>query len=207
MRGLDKRDVALQSTIPTEVVPRFSPIDIPSTPGDRILVASNGMFVEVRRNWGYFVRRIAAGSSIPVPYGDMAEATKLHTPRLPRNLLLEFVNHAKENCDIEVAASLIWNETSNGFRLVLAEAIYATGDSLRFHVPALSAGDHLIVDCHSHAHIPAFFSTEDDRDDCNSTKFSFVVGNCNAPLQSVSMRLCLKGIFEPFNPGIDLSSL
>jgi PRTRC genetic system protein A len=205
MSDLDKRDRALRATMPTEAMPMFSELHVPSSPGDRILLGATGMFVEVRRGWGYFVRRISDRIKIPVPYGEIVEATKLHIPPIPRSLVCEFADYSRKHSSVEVAASIIWNEVSNQFRLAIAETISSTDSRIKFHVSHLDSGDHLIVDCHSHAKHPAIFSDEDDEDDRNSTKFSLVVGNCDSASPSLAMRLCLKGIFEPINPGIDLS--
>ena len=47
-----------------------------------------------------------------------------------------------------------------------------------------------MVDCHSHGHIPAFFSGEDDQDDlADDLKISFVFGSLDSDNPSVAMRL------------------
>lgn len=194
---MSKRDLALQATIPTVMVPMYTPFEQLSQPGDRILMASNGVFVEVLRKWGYFVRRVCPAPPIAVPYGTVDETTVLLCRPVPKRLMIEFAKQAAAECEVEIGAVIIWNETTSEFRLVRSHATFANGGNLDYVLPALSAGDHLVVDCHSHAHHPAFFSPQDDADDANTTKIAFVVGNCNLEANSFAMRFCVKGLFEP----------
>lgn len=200
---MDKRDRVLQLAMPTVVVPLHGELEIPGEPGDRILVGANGMHMEVRRKWGYFVRSVSSAPETPVPFGEVTATSRLLIPLLPRQLLFDFVEHAKRNHHVEVAASIIWHELTDEFRLAIATTISANKDNIDFHVPALGTNEHLIVDCHSHANGPAFFSGQDDRDDRHATKFSFVVGNCNELKQTFVMRLCIRGLFEPFNLSLE----
>ena len=50
---MDSRDVALQSVMPTVMVPRYSELEELATAGDRILMAANGVWLEVCRAWLY----------------------------------------------------------------------------------------------------------------------------------------------------------
>jgi len=193
---MDKRDIALQATLPLLTTPLYGQLERLEGVGDRLVLAKNGLFVEVARKWGYFVRRVAPPACIAVPYGDMKETSQLDLPNLPNALLLQFNQHAAENCDVEVGASIVWNDRSGQFRLAYSKAIESTGSFLKQQLAPLDEGDHLIVDCHSHALHPAFFSSTDDHDDRHCTKFSYVVGNCDRPQQSTALRLCVRGIFE-----------
>lgn len=195
---MDKRDIALQRSCPTSVVPLFSEFAVSEHIGSRILMASNGVFLEVTRQWGYFRRKVG-DLGVTVPYGEIQDVTKLSIPSLPRQLLLDFNQLAIKNANVEIGASIVWNEKTNAYRLLQSTSLASSSDLLHYKMADLEAGDHLIIDCHSHSHHPAFFSGEDDLDDKNCVKFSYVVGNCNLNQVSVAMRLCINGIFEKIN--------
>lgn len=192
---MDKRDIALQLSCPTITVPRFSEFVFSDICGDRVLVASNGVFIEITRKWGHFIRNIGE-MGVTVPFGVMKERTVLLAPRLPRDLLKAFNMLARENSAIEIGASIVWNEQSNAYRLLQSEALVANRNFLSYKLPTLFDGDHLVIDCHSHSLDRAFFSGIDDEDDRHMVKFSYVVGNCHQEIQTIKMRFCLKGIFE-----------
>jgi PRTRC genetic system protein A len=192
---MDKRDIALQLSCPVLPVPIFSEFVQASRYGERILVASNGVFIEVTRKWGRFIRRIG-DVAVTVPYGEIQPSTSFTLPSLPRELLQEFNQLAKKNCNVEIGASIVWNEISNTFRLLPAQSLEATSDRLKYQLAQFEDGEHLVVDCHSHGAHKAFFSSEDDFDDRDMVKFSYVVGNCDREQVSTSLRLCVKGIFE-----------
>lgn len=194
---MDKRDAALQLSCPSVIVPRFSELEPATKPGERLLIASNGVFLEVTRQWARFVRKVG-NIGIPVPYGECSNSTQLKSPRLPRNLLAQFNEMARENSKVEIGAGIVWNECTNEYRLMSVETLTASGAHLKYRPPALSAGDHLVIDCHSHGSYPAIFSETDDIDDKWCVKVSYVVGNCGSEQQSTASRLCIKGIFEEF---------
>lgn len=191
---MDKRDVALQQQCPIVTVPMYSPFEPSDAIGDRILMASNGVFLETTRKWGRFVRKVGA-IEIVVPFGVMTESTNIYCGRIPSELFTEFNRMAGVRHHIEIGASIIWNDQTNQFRLAESIPITATGSSLHQFLAPLGQGDHLIVDCHSHSHHRAFFSGTDDKDDLHSVKFSYVVGDCSSSTKSKKIRLCIRGIF------------
>jgi PRTRC genetic system protein A len=193
---MDKRDIALQTTLPTVAVPQFGLLESPRQAGDRILVASNGIFLESFRRWGHFIRHIGGLGPVVVPYGTCQPVSKLFASKLPRDLLIAFNERAVNTPDVEVGGSILWNEFTDTYRLAMSKSLQANGGFLRQELSSLEAGEHLVIDCHSHAHNRAFFSRQDDEDDKGATKFAYVVGHCNREVQSTAMRLCLKGVFE-----------
>jgi PRTRC genetic system protein A len=192
---MDKRDVALQMTCPTVMVPRFSALPPADRAGERFLIAANGVFLEVTRAWARFVRKVGEINA-PVPYGECHETDEWKAPELPASLLVEFQRLASATPEVEIGAGIVWNQHSNQYRLLPVETLAASGSHLKYRPPVLSDGDHLIVDCHSHARFQAFFSKTDNDDDRWSVKIAYVVGNCERAAVSTATRLCLKGIFE-----------
>lgn len=192
---LDRKDVALQKSCPVMPVPRFTPFQPLNEPGERILVASNGTFIEIKRKWGYFIRNVGAIATT-VPFGQVQPATVLHTTKLPTALLERFVAMAKADCDVEIGASIVWDEATAEFTLLRSVSIESGPGNLMYQLPPLEPTQHIVIDCHSHAHYNAYFSKTDDMDDAHAVRFSFVVGNCNQVEHTTSMRLCVKGTFE-----------
>lgn len=198
----DPRDFALQATVPTVMVPLFGEFQQLTVPGDRILIASNGVFLECSRKWGYFLRKIADALPVSLPYGQIGEATRLIAAKLPSELLQKFIQLAQVEANVEIGGSILWNENTNRYRLARSTSLHATGSYLKQELAPLNPGEHLVIDCHSHAHHPAFFSPIDDASDSDMTKFAFVVGDCNTTHPSVKLRLCIRGKFED----MDISS-
>ena len=194
---MDKRDVALHASFPTVMVPQFSPLMPSEAPGERLLVASNGVFLEITRKWARFVRRVGDFSvPTPVPYGACHESTEWLADELPLALLEEFNGWARQHSTVEIGAGIVWNDRTRQYRLLPCETLSASGSHLKYRPPPMAEGDHLIVDCHSHAAHDAFFSGIDDADDRWSVKIAYVVGRCGENVQSTKTRLCLKGAFE-----------
>lgn len=194
---MDKRDIALQRSCPSVCIPRFGQLERPATNGERVLVGSNGTFLEVTRSWGYFIRRIAAfESSVALPYGEGTAFQQLAVDKLPRDLFEQFNEHARTNSHVEVGAAILWNEHTGKCRLALSESLAAGPGHLTYKLADLAEGEHLLVDCHSHARFSAGFSKQDNADDQHNVKFAYVIGNCDRTVPTYALRLCLKGIYE-----------
>lgn len=192
---IDKRDAALQRACPVVAMPKFSPFEPLVQNGERIVLAANGTFLEVRRSWARFVRKVG-DVNIVVPFGTLEESTTYFTSKLPRELLKQFVQWAREESHVEIGANIVWNDVSHEFRLVRSRTLRGTGSHLEYEIPALAPAEHIVIDCHSHSQHAAFFSSRDDADDAHAVKIAFVVGNCNLAKQTVKMRLCIRGQFQ-----------
>lgn len=194
---MNAADSVLQRSFPTVMVPRREPVEMMGSAGERMLVAENGVFLEVNRPWISLVRRVASFTApIAIPYGRTVEYTELACGRVPDGLVGEFVAMARASHPNETGAWIVWSTTTHQFRLVPVEVLSHTSESLRYERPEIVPDEVLIVDCHSHGRYPAFFSTTDNEDDKHDIKFSLVVGNCSSHVPSFSLRLCAKGIFE-----------
>ncbi|SPS02240.1 PRTRC system protein A [Cupriavidus taiwanensis] len=190
-------DTALQQSFPSVMVPRFGQLAAMERPGERLLIAANGVFLEIARPWLRMVRRLGAFEHrTAIPYGEAAEATELHCGRVPAQLIGEFAAMARAAYPKETGAWIVWNAASATFRLIPVGILEHSGGHLKYERPVLADDDVLVVDCHSHGSHPAFFSGTDDVDDRHDVKFAFVIGNCAALAPSMALRLCAKGIFE-----------
>lgn len=190
-------DAALQQSFPSVMVPRFGALASMERPGERLLIAANGVFLEIVRPWLRVVRRLGAFQyRTAIPYGEVAEATELHCGRVPSELIGEFAMMARAAHPKETGGWVVWNAATAAFRLVPVRILEHSGGHLKYDRPALAADEVLVVDCHSHGRHAARFSPTDNADDQHDVKFAFVMGNCDAAVPSLALRLCAKGIFE-----------
>jgi PRTRC genetic system protein A len=195
---MNAADSVLQRSFPTVMVPRLEPVAPMEVFGERLLIAKNGVFLEVNQPWFSLVRRIAAYSvATAIPYGDVTESTHLICDRVPEALIGEFARMARAASPNETGAWIVWNAATTQFRFAPVTILSHTPSALRYEPPALEAGEVRVVDCHSHGLHPAYFSSTDDADDQHEIKFALVIGNCTSHTPSMALRLCAKGIFEP----------
>lgn len=193
---MDKRDIALQLSCPVASAPKFSDLVPFDRNGERIVLASNGAFLEVCRPWVRIITQVGPALAMTVPFGELKETVDYKAGKLPRVLLEEFVEWAQRESEVEIGAVITWNENTGEYALLRSKSNHATSGSLDYELPALGDGVHIIVDCHSHSHHAAFFSHVDDNDDQHAVKFAFVVGNCNTDKPTIASRLCVRGIFK-----------
>ncbi|WP_321936201.1 PRTRC system protein A [Paraburkholderia sp. J8-2] len=189
-------DLVLQGSFPSVMVPTREPVAPMTAPGERLLIASNGVFLEINRPWIRLVRRLASFEwRTPVPYGEAAELTELPCGAVPAELIAEFARMARAALPNEVGAWIVWDVVTGLFRLVPLPSLSHSPAHLTYERPELRDGEWLVVDCHSHGSGRAYFSTTDDRDDQHDVKFALVLGHCHR-VPSVALRLCAKGRFE-----------
>lgn len=190
-------DLALQQSFPSVMVPRFGEVAPMGGPGERLLIAANGVFLEIVRPWIRVVRLLGKFQHrTAIPYGEAEEVTELFCGRVPPDVIGEFAVMARAAYPNETGAFVVWHSKARSFRLAPVRLLDQGAGHLKYDRPVLGDDEVLVVDCHSHGRYPAFFSSTDDTDDRHDVKFAFVIGNCDAPVPSMALRLCAKGIFE-----------
>lgn len=194
---MDSRDVALQSVMPTVMVPRYSELEELVTAGDRILMAANGVWLEVCRAWLYARVLVAKPSIIPVPYGQVSEVMRFGFGKLPKAMVAQFIEQARARCPNECAAWVVWNQRTNEWRLMMLEETSVGPGHVNVNLPTLEEDEHMVMDLHSHGLTEAFFSRTDNKDDRGATKIAGVIGNLDKPGATASFRLCANGVFVP----------
>lgn len=191
---IDARDHALQASCPVLPAPRFG--DLPSMAnGQRILVAANGVFVQVRLDWLDCIHRLAPAVPLPLPYGDVRERMAFSFGRLPIDLIEQFVEVGRRCLPRETAGALIYSRATGRLRLVMHSADSASPAHIGYRACALAADETLAVDLHTHGTLPAFFSATDDRDD-TGIKVAGVFGNLDQSRPSARFRLVLNGVYR-----------
>jgi PRTRC genetic system protein A len=189
-------DHVLQTSFPSLPVPTREPVAPMSAPGERLLIASNGAFLEINRPWIRLVRLLGSYAwQTPVPYGKAVNETVVRCGPVPADLVAEFARMARVALPNEVGAWITWNASTGAFRLLPLSSLSHGPSHLRYERPKLDADEWLVVDCHSHGRGKAFFSSTDDRDDQHDVKLALVLGHCHQT-PSVALRLCVKGQFE-----------
>lgn len=190
---LDPLDVALHATYPVVAAPRFGPLEPMTKPGQRMIVAANGIFLQVNRPWIDCIQRVGATDpNLPLVYGDIEERLVFAFGTLPQVLFDQFVEAARAALPDEVAAAVIWSGHDASLRLDICDKISASHQHVTFAPLRLARGEVLVCDLHSHGADDAFFSPQDDEDDVE-LKLTGVFGRVNTARPCAAFRLCING--------------
>lgn len=195
---MDSRDIALQSVMPAVMVPRYTEHERMTSVGKRILVASNGVWMEVNSPWLYACVRVAPNIAVSVPYGNVERAVEFKFGKLPKAMVEQFIAYARTRSPNECAAWVVWNERTDEWHLRVLEETSVGRGHVDVILPILEEGEHLIIDIHSHGETKAFFSGTDNKDDFfDQYKVAGVVGNLNKEKVTTVFRLCLGELLLP----------
>jgi PRTRC genetic system protein A len=169
----------------------FTPLD---KDGHRFLLGKNGTFIEVRRNWLHAIWPDGEGACAAKPYGTVDKVVTLAFGTIPAWVTSQFAQDAKASGNVEIAACVIWDAHTRSLHYRRCETITASRAHIQYRRPALAAHESLVIDLHSHGLGNAFFSGQDDKDDCGEVKIAGVIGNVNG-VPTWKFRLCLLGMF------------
>jgi PRTRC genetic system protein A len=188
-------DIALQSLCPVLPAPKFSPLEPLAAAGHRMVLAANGLFVEIERPWMHAVLKVGE-VGVPVPYGEMSEAVDLRfSDEQFRGMAGEFLAVARQAHPVEHAAWCEFRGSGLAYREV--EVLASSSASIQYARPEPVTGGSLAIDLHSHGSFPAFWSATDDADDVmDDVKLGVVFGNLDRDRVSVASRLSAFGQFR-----------
>ena len=102
---MDVRDIALQAACPVIAAPRFGPLP-DMVNGQRIILAANGVFVQVKLDWLDCIQRLSPALPIPLPYGGIEERLTFTFGVLPIRLIEAFIEAGRRGLPNEVARCL-----------------------------------------------------------------------------------------------------
>jgi len=198
---MDSRDIAVQSTMPAIMVPFFGEFEALAVPGNRILNAGDGIWIEARRPGIYSRQPIALQHNVAMPYGRVTATLETGFSHLGETVrtFVEFARHSLPN---EVAMALIWDEATKKLVSQILEPVSSSPGHITYKRPDLAEGQHVVVDIHSHGTTDAFFSRTDNKDDRGDLKIAIVVGNVDQPNPTVKARLCTLGHYLPLSISI-----
>lgn len=192
--GLDPRDAVLQSTCPVVIAPRFGALP-PMPPGQRLIAAANGLFVQVKLDWLDCVHCLTPqGLGLPLPYGSLKEHLRFAFGVLPIRLIEQFVDAGRHALPNESAGALIYSRSNRRLRLAICEPAHCSPTRIDYRLPLMAADETLAVDLHTHGRLPAFWSDEDDRDD-QGIKVAGVFGRLHEDRPAACFRLVLNGLY------------
>lgn len=193
---MDARDIALQAACPVVIAPRFGALP-EMIFGQRLIVAANGLFVQVKLDWLDCVHCLTQQSfGLPLPYGNVAETLSFSFGVLPIRLIEQFVEGARRSLPNEAAGALIYSRSCKRLRLALCESMRCSAAHIDYRVPAMAADETLAVDLHTHGRLAAFWSDQDDRDD-QGIKVAGVFGRLHETQPEACFRLVINGLYRP----------
>ena len=156
--------------------------------GQRLILAGDGLYIEVRTARLYALRRVAPCTT---PFGSVEPRLVLCNGPLTRALLDRFSEMARDAHPREAAALAI-ARCGSGYELHVPPANSQTGcisyDDTGY------ADDDMVFDLHSHGPFSAAFSATDDASDRSRgvPHISMVFGHCGSPATIVcAARLCV----------------
>jgi PRTRC genetic system protein A len=192
---MDMRDSALHAACPVIAAPRFGAMP-GMTNGQRIILAANGVFVQVKLDWLDCIQRLSPALPIPLPYGTIEERLAFSFGVLPIRLIEAFIEAGRRGLPNEVAGALIYSRRGQHLRLALCEAVAASPGRIDYRMPPMDADETLAVDLHTHGHGRPFWSDTDDRDD-QGIKVAGVLGHLHQLKPRARFRLVINGWFRP----------
>ena len=192
---IDPRDAALQSACPTLAAPRFGALPHMEN-GQRVVVAANGVFVQVKLDWLDCTLRVAAIAPVPpLPYGSMQERIAFSFGVIPVRLLEAFIEAGRAKLPDEIAGGLIYSRRTRALRFEVYEALQTSPDGINYRMPKLYDDESLAIDLHTHGRSRAVWSPIDDRDD-QGVKVAGVFGHLHLEKPSAAFRLVVNGYYK-----------
>jgi PRTRC genetic system protein A len=195
---MHKLDAALASSFPMMTIPKYGVFNRLDKNGQRLLVAENGFFIEVRRDWLYAIQ--PCGHHAPLmrfPFGSIKPVIELDFGAVPKRLIDEFIAMARLVAPDELAGVMIYDRISGLLDLRICKSQEVSSTRVKYEMPLLQYGESVAVDIHSHGDTGAGFSLTDNQDDQAATKIAVVVGTVRSSTMDVAARLCLQGVFIP----------
>jgi PRTRC genetic system protein A len=181
-------------TFPVAIAPHEGALSDPTKAGMRYVLASDGVYREISTCW--MVRRKLHGPC-RLPYGDLQESLTFLMEAPPLELWKEFLAQARQALPNECAGLMIWNQTSQQWRLEMRIAHLASKVRIDYIEARLDDDEVGVVDIHSHGVLRAGFSQRDNRDDMGGIKVAAVVGRVDQPSPEFVMRLVAIDEFMP----------
>lgn len=200
---MDVRDQALLASCPVVAAPRFSPLPEMDN-GQRVIVASNGWFVQTRLDWLDSITALnMEAPAMRLPYGEVREHLRFSFGPLPIPLIEAFVVYGREHLPDETAGVLIFSRRTGRLRLAFCEAERTSPVRIDYRRPPMADDETVAVDLHTHGRAPAFWSADDDRDD-QGIKVAGVFGLLDQPWPMARFRLVINGLYQDL-PGCPMT--
>jgi PRTRC genetic system protein A len=187
--SLSLRDLAVQSALPALPVPLDSPLPPLLLGQRRLLLAADGLYLDLVAPTLSATLRLAL---TPLPFGPVQQQVSLHHGPLPAAHLRALAERASATPDREIAGAIVWT-AGQGYRVVVPEILSASASHVSYRDTLDDTG--LLLDVHSHGRGAAYFSPVDDASD-NARPGPYlaaVLGRCDG-----AMELALRLVSPPF---------
>lgn len=161
-----------------------------------VLAARDGLY-EVRKTpAGIFSRRLDEAPFLD----EWSEGFRLNFPLIPVSLLASVVEFFQEQLPAEAVAYICWR--GNGYVAVYPpqKATPAGVDFERLNPKTLAESLTPVMEIHSHAEAPAYFSFTDDADEL-ATGLYAVVGRVGT-VPEIRVRYSCGGVYREVDPGL-----
>lgn len=193
---MNLKDTALQSTTPTVMVPKFEALEPLASNGHRFLMATDGLWLEVKRSWCHIVQPLGLKTSpVPMPYGSVQRKVELAFKKIPLWMIEKFTAQAVQMHPVETGAVGIYNFLTDSFRYELCDTVKAGVGHLKARWPtALGEGESIVLDMHSHGPIDAYFSSQDIKDMGADTVIACVVGQTDQQQPQIEIAIFAAGM-------------
>lgn len=201
----DIRDLIIQQHAPTVMAPTVGELAPLGRAGHRYVAARDGLYLQVQRPWLALTQLVAPIVALRLPYGEVKPQIRVEFGKMPRELLVRFMEEARKLSPFEHAAWIVWDDQAKALEYMELDVQEMTHGSVRFNRPRLPDHKSLAIDLHSHGELGAFFSTTDDEDDAGEVKIAGVVGNLRAAAAPEwRFRLCALGLMKDLPSPKDL---
>jgi len=195
MIEIDPRDAALQASCPTIGTPMFGALS-EAPLGQRMVLARNGVYLQMKTPWLDCLTKVGSvARGLKLPYGALQEQLSFAFGGIPKRLLSDFIEEARKALPNETAGALIFDVETGQLCLRMHEAIEVGSARIHYRIAELGDSETLAVDLHSHGHLSAFWSGDDDADD-TGVRVCGVFGNLDRAEPSAKFRLVLNGHFK-----------
>ena len=203
---IDPRDAGLQSACPALAAPRFGALPDMQN-GQRIVVAANAVFLQVKLDWLDCTLRLSDIPAVPpLPYGTLEERIRFSFGVIPVRLLEAFIEAGRASLPDEIAGGLIYSGRTGELRLEVYEALQTSPDRIDYRMPELKEGESIAIDLHTHGRSQALWSPVDDRDD-RGIKVAGVFGHLHLETPSAAFRLAVNGYYKSLRHPWDAAGL
>lgn len=198
MQTICREDQLVLDQLPAVMVPPTSVLPRLDKNGQRLLMAREGTYLEVRRDWLYAVRRCATfREGLQVPYGRVLETIELAGRTVPRDLIEAFIAEARFVSPLEIGGIVTYDTASGEWALRMSRSVSATAAALSYEIAPLGRAERRVVDIHSHGESAAFVSEKDRKDTAGATAVVIVVGQLDRDTPDVKAYLYLHGMCMP----------
>lgn len=192
LTGITNGQRAMVEACPMVCIPPLTTHVPLQEPGRRWVMGADGLYLEARSLAVHAMILVSAADSA---YGSAKQFARTINGKVPQELLDRCMELAVEAGDKETAALIHWNPAEKKYELSIPDIISAGAAHVTYRDESLD--ELLVIDFHSHGHLPGYFSTTDDESDRSriGPYIATVAGSCQS---MESLKLCTRICLSPY---------